>query len=74
MTWPLSLEPQSFVTGVERLVDGTLKVYVGQRSLGLYTIIHDEDAAREVERAWGNPGHHVLIPSPPADCIFSDGP
>ena len=70
--WPLTTEPQSFVTGVLRLSDGTLKVYVGQRGLGIYTLIYDDAAAREVEHAWADQSCHVLIPTPPSSCLYSD--
>lgn len=65
---------QSFVTGVERLDDGALKVYVGQRGRNVYTIIDDERDAREVERAWSDRSAHVLIPTPPPECLYRDPP
>ena len=63
--------PQSIVTGVERNEAG-LKVYVGHRYKGIFCLVNDPVAMREIERAWADISCHVFIPRPPDDALFHD--
>jgi len=65
----------TFMVGVEDHDDppGSLRVYVGHRYKNIYCIVDDEDAKRDVLRAWGH-GGHVLMPLPPADRLYCADP
>ncbi len=64
---------KSLVVGVEDTDDGLLKVYLGARWKNIYTLVEPGDEANEVRRLWANPTQHVLVPTPPADCIYEEG-
>lgn len=65
----------TLLVGVEDEPTGGLRLYLGHRSRGLYTVITDAVAIEEVRRAWGSGGHgghHITLPIPPPECVYSD--
>lgn len=61
----------TFLVGVEDDPEGGIRCYLGHRANGLYCVIDDPDAIREVRGAWSM-GGHVAISVPPAEFIYSE--
>lgn len=61
----------ALVVGVEDGPDDALKVYIGARYRGVYVLVDDADAQREIRRAWDTMGH-VLIPLPDENHLHKD--
>jgi hypothetical protein len=61
----------TILVGVEDDPDGGLRCYVGARYRGLYVIVDDPKEMERVQHAWAG-GGHVLMPVPPAECVYSD--
>jgi hypothetical protein len=59
------------LVGVEDNGDDALRLYLDSRHRGVYALVYDEAAKAEVQRAWAS-GGHVTVPTPPADCLYSD--
>jgi hypothetical protein len=57
--------------GERELPWGLLKVYIDARYLGRYVIV-DDDAAREVRRAWAASYSHLVAPKPDPEKVFLD--
>lgn len=64
---------QTLVVGLEDEPGGMLRVYVGHRSEAIYTLIDAShaEAQRALRNAWAR-GGHVVIPCPPAGCLYHD--
>lgn len=67
----VALGTHTFVVGVEDQEDGALRVYVGERRLGLYVLVEDEAPQAEVRRAWAT-ADRLTMPKPPQDCLHSE--
>lgn len=60
------------LVGIEDDPDGGLRCYLGARYRGLYVIVDDPDTMERIRRAWADSSSHVLFPTPPPECVFSD--
>ena len=47
-----------------------LRMYVGHRAKGIYALIADDQAKRDLERAWSDVMSRLLVPRPPADRLY----
>jgi hypothetical protein len=61
----------ALVVGVEDDEHGT-RVYLDHRARGLYVVVEDEAAQREVRKAWAASRGHLTIAMPPHECVFSN--
>jgi hypothetical protein len=63
----------SLVVGIQDEPGGGLRVYLGHRSDGVYCIIEDRAAIERLRCVWSG-NCQVVIATPPADCIYREGP
>lgn len=70
----LILGMDTLVVGVEDDEEtGGLRMYVGARWKGIYAIVEDEDAKKDLRNAWaGSYCGHLTVPIPPRDVLFTD--
>lgn len=57
------------LVGVERELDGSLRVYVNMRSTGVHTHVDPGEAADQIESAWLGAMSHLWLTDVPADAL-----
>jgi hypothetical protein len=69
MAFAFGLGGTTLVVGVEDDPDGSLRMYVGRRSKGIYAIVDDPAEQDRLRSAWGS-GGHLLTAIP--ETLFQD--
>ena len=63
--------PSVELVGIEDQNDGGMRLYLTHRARGIYALVYDEDVKADARAAWAG-SQRVLVPMPPAECIYRD--
>lgn len=61
----------TLLVGVEDDPEGGVRCYLGHRASGMYCVVEDPAAVKQVRDAWAG-GGHIAFATPPSSCIYSE--